>query len=330
MGVGVLGTGMIAQELVPHFEEWGLPVAAVCGTPRSEEKARDLAARVGAVSTTDYPAMLAMDGVDTIYIAVPNHLHHRFALEALEAGKHVILEKPIASTYAEALELSRAARERGLLLYEAITTIYQPNFARLRTLLPRIGAVRIASVNYSQYSSRFDAFQAGTVLPAFDPAKAGGALMDLGLYNLQFLIGLFGEPRGVTYHANVERGIDTSGVCELDYGSFQAVSVAAKDCAAPTVNTIQGTKGYLLQTTPAGTCGAVTLHLNDGTEEVYDENPENRWESEFRAFAQGIEGDEREACYRALDHSLLVSRVMTQARRLAGIRFPADEVAASR
>lgn len=358
MGVGVLGAGMIAQALVPHFGEWGLPVDAVCGTRRSEEKVRDLAARVGAAPFTDYAAMLAMDEVDAVYIAVPNHLHYRFALEALEVGKHVIVEKPITSTYAEALELSGLARGRGLLLYEAISTVYQPNFARIRALLPRIGSIRIASVNYSQYSSRFDAFQAGTVLPAFDPAKAGGALMDLGLYNLQFLIGLFGEPQGVTYHANVERGIDTSGVCELDYGGFQAVSVAAKDCAAPALNTIQGTKGYLLQTTPAGTCGAVTLHLNDGTEEVFDENPENRWESEFRAFAWGIascgcDGDghargygrdhggfgglandeyarERDACYRALDHSLLVSRVMTEARRQAGIRFPADEAEAAK
>jgi len=181
------------------------------------------------------------------------------------------------------------------------------------------------SVNYSQYSSRYDAFREGTVLPAFDPAKSGGALMDLGLYCLQWIMGIFGEPESVRYEANVERGIDTSGVTTLDYGTFKAVAVAAKDCAAPSSCVIQGTDGYLIQMTPPNRCGAVTLRLNDGTEETFDGNPELQWEAEFRHFAKGIASGDTTECYRLLDHSLAVSRVQTEARLGAGIRFPADE-----
>ena len=68
--------------------------------------------------------------------------------------------------------------------------------------------------------------------------------MDIGLYNLAWLVGLFGEPQSVHYEANIERGIDTSGIMTLDYGTFRAVSVAAKDCSAPWRYVIQGTEGY--------------------------------------------------------------------------------------
>ena len=119
----------------------------------------------------------------------------------------------------------------------------------------------------------------------------------------------------------------TSGVTTLDYGTFKAVAVAAKDCAGPSASVIEGTDGYILQATPPNACGSVELHLNDGTFETYDENPELQWESEFRAFAADADGgDEGLAhCYRMLEQSLLVSRVQTEARLGAGVRFPADE-----
>ncbi|MBE6469892.1 MAG: Gfo/Idh/MocA family oxidoreductase [Coriobacteriaceae bacterium] len=325
MRLGVLGTGMIARLIVPHLEEWGCTVGAVCSTPRSVQAARELAGTVAAAEVhTDLAAMLAQTDIDTVYLAVPNHLHHGAAIRALEAGKHVIVEKPIASTVEEARDLAATARERGLMLAEAITTLHQPNYAKLREFLPRIGDIKIVSCNFSQYSSRYDAFRAGTVLPAFDPAKSGGALMDLGVYNMHWLIGLFGEPVRAAYHANIERGIDTSGVMELDYGSFKAVSVAAKDCAAPSRSTIQGTRGYLALATPPSSCGGLTLHLNDGTEERVDLNPENQWESAFRSISAMIDAGDRERCEALLRHSVAVSHTMTEARRAAGIWFAAD------
>ena len=238
MKIGIVGTGMIAQIVGPHLAEWGWSVGAVAGTPDTMDQVRELAKRAGAPEDSCYATfdeLLANSDVNTVYLAVPNFLHFPFAKQALEAGRHVIVEKPMCSNVREAEELARLARGRDLMILEAISTLYLPNYARIRELLPRIGAIKIASMNFSQYSSRYDRFRAGEVLPAFDPAKSGGALMDLGLYNLHYLIGLFGAPERVSYLANVERGIDTSGVTTLDYGAFKAVSVAAKDCAAPSI-----------------------------------------------------------------------------------------------
>ena len=148
--------------------------------------------------------------VDTIYVALPNHLHYGFAKKALLAGKHVILEKPGTSNAAQMRELEKLAAQEKKMLLEAMNIHYLPVFQSLKEHLKDLGTIKIVSLNYSQYSSRYDAFRRGEVLAAFDPKRAGGALMDLNVYNIHAAVGLFGKPESVRYEANVEREIDTS------------------------------------------------------------------------------------------------------------------------
>ena len=286
MKLGIVGTGMIVRMVAPNLAAWGVEVVAVAGTPRSVDEIDELADAYGAKGRyTDYHDLVADPNVDTIYVAVPNFLHYSVSEAALLAGKDVICEKPLASNFEEASRLAELAKKEGRFLWEAVVTTRQPNFKLVRDeLLPRIGTVKVVTVNYSQYSSRYDAFRAGEVLPAFDPAKAGGAIMDLGLYTLTYTIGLFGEPAKATYLPNIERGIDTSGIAILDYDGFRAVNVCAKDCGAPSVMQIQGTDGYIVSNSQPNICGAVTLHLNDGTEETFDCSKPVMWQAEFEEF----------------------------------------------
>lgn len=326
MKLAIAGTGMIVHELLPFLSQWGWEPAAICSTPASQEKALTLAARYGCPAIyTDYAAMLAETEADAVYLGVPNFLHAQMAKQALLAGWNVIAEKPLTSNLREAEELSALARERRLFLYEAITTLYQPDYAALREQLPRIGEIRLVSCNFSQYSRRYDAFRRGELPVVFDPARSGGALMDLNLYNLHWLTGLFGSPEHTAYHANLERGIDVSGILLLEYPAFQAAAIAAKDCSAPARYLIQGTKGCLMQDTPANLCGPVTLRRHDGTEERFHTPVQHRMEMEFRVFARQMQTGELNACYAALDRSLEVSQLLTLARQSAGIHFPADD-----
>ena len=325
MKLGIVGSGKIVQEFLPWLASSGaVELAALCSTPRSAEAAAALCAQYGVpLHTTDYGQLLA--ACDTVYIALPNLLHTPYAKAALEAGRNVIVEKPLAPAAAEAAALARLAHQKGVFLFEAMTTQYLENYRKLRALLPRVGQVRLVQCNFSQYSSRYDAFCAGQVAPVFDPQQAGGALMDLGVYNVSYIVGLFGEPQQVHYAANIERGIDTSGILTMEYSSFKAVSIAAKDCAAPARYIIQGTKGYLLQKSTANICGAVTFHANDGREEHFSLNGKRpRCAAEFEAFAHAIDTGDQELCSGMLDTSLAVSRVLTAARRDAQIRFPCD------
>jgi predicted dehydrogenase len=148
--------------------------------------------------------------------------------------------------------------------------------------------------------------------------------MDLGLYTLAFTIGLFGKPMHAAYRPNIERGIDTSGIIDLDYEGFRVVNICAKDCGAPCGVTIQGTGGYIKTDTPPNMCGPVTLHLNDGTEEVFDRSLAVMWEGEFREFYRQLEAGDRAECYRQLEESLVVSRIQNEVRVAAGVLFPTD------
>ena len=302
MKLGIVGSGKIVQEFLPWLASCrAFEVAALCSTQRSADKAAALCAQYGVpLHVTDYGQLLA--AVDVVYIALPNLLHTSYAKAALEAGRH------------------------GCFLFEAVTTQYLENYRKLRQLLPRVGQVKLVQCNFSQYSSRYDGFCAGQTAPVFDPQQAGGALMDLGVYNVSYIVGLFGEPQQVHYAANLERGIDTSGILTMDYRSFKAVSIAAKDCAAPPRYVIQGTRGYLLQKSTANFCGPVTLHLNDGREEHFSLNGKRpRCAAEFEVIAHAIATGDQELCSGMLETSLAVSRVLTAARQTAGIKFPCDK-----
>lgn len=327
MKLGIVGSGMIVQEFLPlvhHLNK--VEVTAICCTERSEAAGKELGKKYSIKDIfTNYQEFLN-SGVDTIYVALPNHLHFQFAKAALEAGRNVIVEKPFTSTHKEAMILSGLARERKLFLFEAVTTLYLPNFKKIKELLPSLGNIRIVQCNYSQYSRRYDSFKEGRILPAFDPQCSGGALMDINIYNIHYVAGLFGRPREVEYFANVEKGIDTSGILLLDYGSFQCTCVGAKDCKAPIANNIQGDQGFIHQDTPASICSSFEIVRNDGATLVVNENnSDHRMVSEFLEFQDMIWNHDLEKCYELLDHTLLVSEIQTVARRKGGIRFPADE-----
>ena len=326
MKLGVTGTGMIAKEALPVLRKLGMDIGVLCGTPRSADTVRELCQQYGIPKgVSDFSELLADSDIDTVYLAVPNSQHYPMAKRALEAGKHVILEKPMTDNFRAASELAELSRARGLFLFEAVTTRLHPNFQAVRDFLPEIGTLKLVQCNFSQYSSRYDAFARGETPVSFDPAKSGGALMDLNLYNLHYIVGLFGKPLSIAYLANVERGIDTSGVATLDYGAFKAVSVAAKDSASPSRCVVQGTKGYILQDAPANVCGAVTLCLNGGAEKFRDDFHGHRMEPEFEQYARAI--DSRDFAFRdaLLEQSLIVAGLLAEARKQAGIRFPSDE-----
>ncbi|MGM9530328.1 Gfo/Idh/MocA family protein, partial [Intestinibacter sp.] len=263
-------------------------------------------------------------GIDTVYIAVPNFLHFEYCKMALEKGLNVIVEKPITSNYKEALILQDIARENKLFLFEAITTLYLENYLKIKELIPRIGNIKIVQSQFSQYSRRYDDFIEGKILPVFDPNKSGGALMDLNLYNVHYVMGLFGMPQDVHYYPNIERNIDTSGTLMLTYQNFIAMCVAAKDCKGICGGVIQGTKGSIKSFASANKVGEVVLELNDGTIERFHDESNERFIPEFNTFIKVIKNRDFEFCYKQLEKTLAVSQILTRARLQSGIYFPSD------
>lgn len=316
MNLAILGTGKIVDEVLPVLKEInGIELSAILSTPRSLEKAQKLAEIYGiSQASSDYDSILANPDVDTVYVALPNHLHYDYAKKALLAGKHVICEKPFTLTLAEFEDLVAIAEQHQLFLLEAITNQYLGNFSYVKENLSKLGDIKIVECNYSQYSSRYDAFKRGEIAPAFDPEKGGGALRDLNIYNIHLVVGLFGKPEMVHYLANTERGVDTSGMLVMDYGHFKCVCIGAKDCSADIRSTIQGNKGSVTILGPTNTMPEVNLSLNGQSMQLVNQNSLNhRMHDEFVAFQNIISNREYNNQKAALEHSRAVMEVLDAA-----------------
>ena len=192
MGFGILGTGNIAGQFA----------RGVAGAQRSRvvavgSRRADSAAAFGGEHGIDaarchgsYEALLADPAVDAVYISLPNHLHEPWTLRALEAGKHVLCEKPLAMDPGQARRMFDAADAAGRLLMEAFMYRCHPLLERVRDAVDagEIGGLRTIRASFCYRTSRVD----GNV--RFDPDIGGGALMDIGCYCLDFCRYIVGRP----------------------------------------------------------------------------------------------------------------------------------------
>ena len=313
MKMAILGTGMIVRDalaalkLVPEIE-----LTAIWARPHSREKAEELASEHGIPRVyTDYAELLREDAADFIYVGLVNTAHYAYARQALEADRHVILEKPFTVRAQEARDLKALAEEKKRFLIEAVTTLHLPNFRVIGEQLPKLGRIRAVQVNFSQYSSRYDAYLAGKVLPSFDPAFAGGALYDLGSYNMNFIVGLFGVPKRAVYEPNRGfNGIDTSGAVLLVYDGFVATAVNAKDSGSPSGILVQGEKGWLRVNGTPNELESVTVSIGGKTQTMNENAYAHRMVHEFKAFAAAYEAGDYAFVRRGLAQSVAVAELL--------------------
>ena len=112
-----------------------------------------------------------------------------------ELASNVICEKPFTLTTAQAEHLFQLAESQERFLFEAIVTQHMPNYHAIKKLLGQVGKIKVVQSNFSQYSSRYAQYLSGSVPNVFSPQWGGGALADIGIYCLHFIVGLFNEPR---------------------------------------------------------------------------------------------------------------------------------------
>lgn len=323
MKLAILGTGKIVHDLLDALKDVPeVALTSVFARPQSRGKAEKLAAaRQIPQVYTDYAELLAEDDADFIYVGLINTVHYAYAKQALAAGRNVIVEKPFAPTYAEVRELVDLAWAQHVMILEAVTLLYLPNFQAMREAVDGLGPIHTVMANYSQYSSRYDRYREGVVLPAFDPALAGGALYDINIYNLNLLVGLFGMPKAATYTANCGfNGVDTSGVAVLQYPHFFATAVGAKDAASRSFCIVQGEQGWLEVQGAPNTLPRLVVHTG-GEERVIEANRyAHRMVHEFQAFAHIFAAQDFSAVRCSNEQSLRVAQLVDTLRNIPGIK----------
>jgi predicted dehydrogenase len=236
---GILGTGAIASTLVTDLRLSDSGVATAVGS-RSQGSADRFADEFGIANRhASYQSLVADPDVDVVYVATPHPMHRDNAILALQAGKHVLVEKPFTMNAVEAREIVQVARERGRFAMEAMWTRFLPHVGVIRDWLGRgvLGDIITVTADHGQWFAEDPDFR------LFAPQLGGGALLDLGVYPVSFASMVLGRPdRIVSMSDPTFTGVDaqTSMLFGYDSGAHAVLTCTLRG-QSPTRGSIVGT-----------------------------------------------------------------------------------------
>jgi D-xylose 1-dehydrogenase (NADP+, D-xylono-1,5-lactone-forming) len=286
--LGLLSTADINQKLVAGARLVD-EVDVVAVASRDGARAGAQASELGVPRALgSYEELLSDPDVDAVYISLPNSMHVDWSVRALEAGKHVLCEKPLARSVEPVERAFDAADAAGRILAEAFMWRHHPQARRLVELLPRVGELRVVRVQFS------------FALDSLDPASnirlagelEGGALMDVGCYCVSAARLVAGEPVAVT-------GQQVTGEVDVRFTgtlSFPGEVLAHFDCGVDTADRAElevvGSEGALLLRDPFHSNEPVIeVRGVDGSVERVEAVGDNPYAYELRDFAAAVAGE---------------------------------------
>ena len=320
--LGIIGRNFVvdwmlaAAEQVPELR----PTAVYS---RSMEDAKDFAQKYALPYAFDrLEDLAACPEVDAVYVASPNFCHFAQCRLLLEHGKHVLCEKPGVVNAAQLDVLLETAKARRVVYLEAMRLVHDDALDVIRAALPRIGALRRVTFEFTQYSSRYDRFRSGeTDINAFDPQLSNGSIMDMGCYCVHAIVRLFGRPQRVHgVCAKLDNGFDSNGIILMQYPGFVAEAVYSKVSRQVAPTTLMGEDGSILLD-DINHIQRIWLRPREGEEQPlpYREKRPNNLICELRHFCHMAAGKADPAPWN--EASRITQEVLDKARADMGIRF---------
>lgn len=244
---GMIGTGKIAEKFW-QANRYGKDFELTAVYSRTLERARQFGFQKGQLQYfDDLEAFANSDCIDAVYVASPNCCHYEQVMTLLKAGKHVLCEKPMASNLEEAQEMFAEAEKQNLILLEGMRSIYAPSFQKMIPYMETLGTIRRATLQYCQYSSRYDNYKRGIVENAFKPELSNGALMDIGVYVVSCMIRLFGAPKSIKASGvKLHNGVDGAGTILMEYPDMIGEAIYSKITDSAMPSQIQGEDASML------------------------------------------------------------------------------------
>ena len=326
---GVVATGRIAHRVTRDLARLeGAELYAV--SSRSEGSARAFAEEHGfAASYHDNPSgsgyqqLFEDPGVDVVYVATPHAQHFEVVRAALEAGKHVLCEKPFTINASEARELVQLAGERSLFLMEAVWTRFLPATRRALEIIRSGG---IGTVRWVQADLGFPAAYDPTDR-LWDPAAGGGALLDLAVYPLTWAVAALGFPAGLTAQGHLNQdGVDVQNTLALEYPEGAAAQLTSSlQSAGPGTATISGTAGWIRTGSPLYNPRKLDICGQDGTIRVEEFHEEAEgFIHELRETARCIRAGLQESPLMPWAETVQMMGLLDQAREQLGLHYAND------
>ena len=307
---GILGAANFARKTMGpaiHAAR-GAELAALATT--SSEKAEAFRAFAPCLKVHDsYDALLNDESIEAIYVPLPNHLHVEWTVKALNAGKHVLCEKPMALRESDFDDLMTARDTSGKLAAEAFMIVHHPQFERARELVQggAIGRLRFVDTVFSYYNS-----DTANIRNRAD--AGGGGLYDIGVYtfgSVRFVTGA--EPLRIREaRIDLENGVDVFAQVSADFDDFSYAATVSMRMASRQFITFQGEEGHLTLTAPFNAnlydVAQLTLETKDGRRCSERWPATNHYVLQVEAFEKSASAGEDYAC--PLEFSRGTARMM--------------------
>lgn len=281
MRFAVIGTGFITEMFIEQGRLCDdFHVEAVLS--RTFSRGQDFANRLNIPKIYSDIEVLAKDkSIDAVYIASPNSMHKQQTIAMLNAGKHVLCEKPIASNSEELAEMLKCADENNKVLLEAMRLSFNPLLGEVKKQMNLMGSATQAYLTFCKYSSRYDAYKEGKSPNTFDPKFSNGSLMDLGVYCVSLMVELFGVPKQILASCSkLENGFDRSGSIVAHYSDLDVTLTYSKVATTRLKSEILFEKGAITIGT-LSTFEGVKIHKDgEATLELQADTADMRYEIE--------------------------------------------------
>ena len=318
---GIVGPGGIAHKFADalgHVENSQLQAVASTNPQRAKEFAQKYSAKNYYDS---YEQLYANREVDIVYVATTHNFHCENVLDALNAGKQVLCEKPMAVNASQVKQMINTAQTNNVFLMEAMWTRFLPMMGQVRKIIAD-GTIGQPQLLQADFGKQIDYDPQSR---AFNPDLAGGAILDLGVYCLALASMVFGKPKTIFSTVKMaDSGVDARSTVLLEYDQGKtSILFQACDLETPGEALIVGNKGTI-KLHPFWVVGSdYTLKLRNGTEKTYHADTyENGFVYQVMAVHQALDQGKTQCHLMTLDETLIIAKTMDALRNQWGLKYP--------
>lgn len=318
----VIGCGVIANEMANGLQKMGRTLYAVAN--RTHEKAVAFAEKYQIDKVYDsIDEVFLDDKVDIIYITTPHNTHYQYMKKALESGKHIFVEKSITLNSRELMEMVSLAKEKNLLIGEAMTIWHMPLYQKLRDIVQsgELGKVQMITMNFGSFkeydmSNRF-----------FNMDLAGGAMLDIGVYALSIVRGFMDEKPDeiLSQWKPSPTGSDEMATVLLKNASGQMATVAlSMHSRQPKRAMISCEKGYIeIMEYPRADKAVIVDAVTGERQEITEGRTADALFYELQNMEEAVNTNNPSILH--LQESCDVMDIMTRLRKDWGMKYPKEE-----
>ena len=317
---GIVGPGKIAQKFADDLIR--IPDAELTAVAsRNMQRAKEFADNYKVLKVFDsYDALFSDDSVDVIYIATPHTFHKNLALKAMEAGKHVLCEKPLGINKAEVYEMITVAKEKKVFLMEALWSRFNPTIKRIKEITE---SGKIGELKYINADFAFYALDRPKESRLFNLDLGGGSILDIGIYPVFLAYLLLGKPKRIEAISNFnEIGTEIQTSVIFQYKNAQAILSSSLANDSIMSAEISGTKGSIILEPRFHETDGYCLKTHGKTEKIKLPKVGNGYTHEIIEVNKCLKENRLESSLWSHKNSMELITLLDTIREKGGVRFP--------